>query len=165
MTINGRMLKMKTILVSDPVAHCQFHWMQPVTEVQMPHDMRVAFVTCGPQTLRYKELDLHKIVTDAMVDGTRTVGDTTTKVEHLAPVNIDGLTVLRVRVTTTQHGADGKGKEWSTETWYSPELRETVRQGSETEGYSGFIRIRQKDPDPKLFYPPDGYTIQLQTSH
>lgn len=128
----------------------------------MPREMRVAFVTCAPRTLRYKEVDLLEIVLDAATDGTVTQGDTTTTTEHLAPLQIDGLKITRLRVTNTRIDEHGQPKKQTDETWYSPELKELIRLGSEQDDYEGLTDIRRKDPDPKLFYPPDGYDIQLQ---
>jgi hypothetical protein len=164
LTMGEEMIKIKTILVSDPVSHCQFHWMQATTDVELPADMRVAYVTCGPQTLRYKKLDLFTILMNSTPDGTSTHGDTVTKVEHLGPITIDGLSIIRVRVSNSRIDEQGHEKKWSVETWYSPEIKEVVRQGSDELGYSGLIKIQRKDPDPKLFYPPDNYRIELQRS-
>ena len=164
LTKGGETVKIKTILVYDPVSHCQFHWDQATIESKLPSDMRVAYVTCGPQTLRYKEIDLFRIVMDGSPDGTSTHGDTATKIEHLALINIDGLSIVRTRVSNSRRDEQGHEKQWSSETWYSPEIREIVRQGSEELGYSGLINIQRNDPDPKLFYPPEGYRIEVQPS-
>lgn len=164
MTVEGQMVKTKVVLVSDPVSHCEFQWTQLTTDVEMPPDMRVAFVTCGPQTLRYKDLDLFASLLDTGNDGTNTRGDTTTKIEHLVPLQIDGLTVIRRRVSNTRLDEHGQVKKWAAETWYSPELREVFRLGTEEDGYEGLTEIRRKDPDPNLFYPPNGYRIELKTT-
>ena len=124
--------------------------------------MHRAFVTCGPQTLRYKELDIFAIIVDTATDGTITHGDTTTKTEHLAPLQIAGLTVNRLRITNWRTNEQGQGKEKATETWYSPELKEDIRIGDEDGGYISLTNILRIDPDSKLFYPPDGFHIELQ---
>lgn len=162
MTIEDQELKTKIVIVSDPVSHCQFHWTQLTTDKEMPPEMRVAFVTCGPLTLRYKDLDLLGSLLDTSLDGTITRGDTTTKTEHLVPVLIDGLAVQRLRVSKAIFDEHGQVKKWSHETWYAPELREIIRMGTEKDDYTGLIKIDRRDPDPKLFYPPDGYRIELQ---
>lgn len=156
-------VKTKTVQVSDPVSHCDFMWKQPTTDVEMPPDMRVAIVTCRPQTLSYKELDLAKLAMDAIPEGVSQHGDTTTTAQHLAPVKVDGVLVNRLRVGNSRLDGQGQVKKWSTETWYSPELREIVRIGNEEEGYTGLSDIQLIDPDPNLFYPPDGFRIELQT--
>ncbi len=162
-TLDGRQhIKTKTVLVSDPVSHCEFNWTQPTTDVEMPSDMRVAMVKCGPQTLRYKEIDLLEIVVKAMPEGISQNGDITEETEKLTPVMMNGLTIRRIRVSTSRL-EHGELKKSSTETWYSPELREFVRRGSPESSYTGLIDIQLKDPDPTLFYPPKGYRIELQT--
>ncbi len=160
----GQWVKTKSVLVSDPVSHCDFHWTQAMTEVEMPLNRRVAMVTCRAQTLLYKEDNIFDAVLKAIPEGVTRNGDTTTKADHLAPIQIDGLTIKRLRVTNTTIDVHGETKEWSTETWYSPELREVVRMGTgaEDDGYTGLSKVQLKDPDPALFYPPDNYRIELQ---
>ncbi len=161
-----QMVKTKSVVVSDPVSHCDFHWTQPMTAVEMPPDMRVALVTCRPQTLLYKEDNILEAVLESVSEGVTHNGGTTTKAEHLAPIQMDSLTIKRLRVTNTTIDVHGQTKEWLTETWYSPELREVVRMGTEMgtedDGYTGLSNIQLKDPDPNLFYPPDDFRIELQ---
>ncbi len=130
----------------------------------MPPEMHVAFVTCGPQILRYKELDLFGSMMDQSIDGTTINGDTTTRTEHLSPVHMDGLIVQRLHVTNTSVDEHGQAKTWSSETWYSPELRELIRliDINDDNNNEGLADINRKNPDPKLFYPPDTYGIDLQ---
>jgi hypothetical protein len=162
LTIGERRVKTRSVQVSDPVSHCQFDWMEPTIDVETPSGWGVAYVTCLPQILRFEELDLFKVVMDGTPEGTTTHGNTTTTTEHLTPMKVDGLTILRLRVTNSQIDERGQLKKWSTETWYSPELKEVVRRGSDEEGFTGLTNIELKDPDPKLFYPPDGYSIELR---
>ena len=164
MTIAGQAFKTKSILVADPVSHCQFQWLELTTAAAMPPESRVATVTCGPQTLRYKELDLYRNVIDSIPEGTVTRGDTTTKTEHLPTIQIDGLSVERLRVSNSRTDEHGQLKTWSAETWYSPDLKEIIRLGAEDDSYSGLTEIHRQDPDPKLFYPPAGYRIEPQPS-
>ncbi len=129
---------------------------------EAPSEYRVAFVTCGPQTLRYKALDVFSILMNSTL-GTVTQGETTTRTEKPAPLSIDGLTVERLRVTSTGMGKDGKSSTQVTETWYSPELKEVIRIGAENDNdQSGLVDIQRKEPDPQLFYPPNGYRIEVQ---
>lgn len=162
-TSGKQYVKVKTVIVSDPVSHCDFHWMQPTTDVEMPLDMRVASVTCRPQTLRYINVDATNLAMEAIHDGIIHNGSNTTEIEHLAPMKISGVTISRLRVSNNWFDEHDQIKNSSTETWYSPELREIVRQGDEKGGYTGLKNIQLTDPNPKLFYPPDGYRIELQT--
>ena len=122
----------------------------------------MAFVTCNPQTLRYKEMDVLGNMPNTTADGRNTNGDVTTTTEHLPPLQLGDLTVTRLRVSNIRLDEHGQTKKWSSETWYSAELREIIRLGNEEDGYTRLTGILRKDPDPKLFYPPDGYSIELQ---
>ena len=86
MTINGQNIPTKSITVSDPVSHCQFNWTQLTVDVTSPADKHLAFVTCNPQTLRYKDIDSSAVVFNTLADGMTTHGDTITKTEHLPPL-------------------------------------------------------------------------------
>ena len=160
MIIDGQEAPTKVVIVADPVSHCQFQWTQLMSDPAREPGPHLAFVTCAPQTLRYKDLDLVGTVMDAAVEGTTTHGDTTTTTEHLVPLQIDGITVHRLRVTNTRNNEHAELKHWSGETWWSPDLRELIRMVDAEGGYTGLTDIHQDDPDPKLFYPPDGYTIE-----
>ncbi len=161
-TLGEQEVKTKTVVVSDPVSHCDFEWTQPMTDVEMPPDRRVASVTCRPQTLLYQDVDIMKLVMEASPDGISHNGDNTTEVEHLAPMKVGGITISRLRVTNNYPDNQGQTKHSSSETWYSSELREIVRQGDEKDGYTGLKNIQLTEPDPKLFYPPNGYSIELR---
>ena len=57
-----------------------------------------------------------------------------------------------------------------TEIWYAPELEEllslhmTTKADPQTRATAlpsfDLTQVRREDPDPKLFYPPQGYRIQ-----
>ncbi len=161
-TVDGKMIRLRGVQVYDPVSHCEFDWTELNDNAEAPIEWRVAFVTCGPRTLRYKDLQVFEVVYDALEDGTVAHFDGTTKTEHLVPIKIDGLTVERLRVTNTRLDENGKERSWTGETWYSPDIKEVIRQGDDDVGYEGLTEIRREDPDPKLFYPPDGYKIELR---
>lgn len=159
MTIGDESIKIKTISVADPVSHCEFEWHEAEGGSPMPSEMQVAMVTCGPRTLRYKDL---KSLFSFPEDGVATRGDTTTQTERLPPLQIDGVTVDRLRVTNSSRDEKGTVKKWVTETWYSHELQELIRQGDEESGYTMLTGIKLADPDPKLFYPPEGWKIEVR---
>ncbi len=161
-TVNGTSFKIKEVSVSDPVSHCQFHWMERVPDRELPAGQRVAFVTCAPLTIRYKESDVYAFIRDNMPNEATTIGDTTTRVEHPRDILVEGLTVQRMRVTNSKTEADGTVTTNVNETWYSPRLRETIRLGGVEDGAMMLSRIEQKDPDPTLFYPPEGYEVEVQ---
>jgi hypothetical protein len=152
----------KTVSVSDPVSHCTFEWTELVTNVPVSTEWKSAFVTCFPQALFYKEFHLIKLLPDPSDDVTSTYGDKTTKTEHLAPLQVDGVKVDRLLVSNTWTDDKGLAKKRSTETWYSLDLQEIIRTGDEESGYEGLKEIRLVDPDPKLFYPPVGYRIEVR---
>ncbi len=158
-TIGEESMVTKVVIVSDPVSHCAFHWIELVSDLVMPLEMRSAFVTCAPRTLRFKEFNLFETLFD---DGAVTREDATTQSEHLPPLKIDGIDVDRLRVTNTSHDEKGEVKKWVSETWYSRDLRELIRLGDEESGYEMLTEIKRTDSDPKLFYPPEGWKIEVQ---
>jgi hypothetical protein len=162
MTVEGHQVPTEVVIVSDPVSHCNFNWTQPMTDDVLLPELRIAMVSCGPQTIRYKDLNLAEVILATVVDGTTTIGDTTTQTEHLASLQIDGLAVTRLRVTKSYRTEKGDTKRWSAETWYSPDLKEIIRMSDEENGYRALTDIRRDDPDPKQFYPPEGYEIMLK---
>lgn len=157
--VDGEDVPIKRVTIFDPVSHCEFTWTEPTPDRGAVQELRVAFVTCHPLTLRYKEFDLFATL-DTDADGTNTHGDTTTQTEHLPPLQIDGVSVIRLRVTNSVTDEKGQVKKWSREIWYSPDLKEFVRLGLGEGGSMALTDIRQLDPDPKLFYPPAGYSIE-----
>jgi hypothetical protein len=162
MTIGEHVVPTEIVIVSDPVSHCDFDWIQPTTNNVMLPGTLTAEVFCRPQTLRYQDWNLAEDLLATIVDGITTSGDTTTQTEHLAPLQIDGLAVARLRVTNSYRTEKGDMKRWSAETWYSPDLKEIIRMSDEESGYTALTNIRRDDPDPKLFYPPEGYEIMLR---
>lgn len=159
--VKGEMVATKRISVGDPVSHCSFEWTELETKIVGWTELDVALVTCYPQALYYKDFHLETMF-DLREDGTSTQGDTTTKIEDLAPLQVDGVKVDRLLVTNSSVDAKGLAKKWSTETWYSLDLQEIIRTGDE-ESYEGLKEICLTDPDPKLFYPPAGFKIELKT--
>jgi hypothetical protein len=162
MGVGEHVVPTEVVIVSDPVSHCDFDWIQPMTGDVMLPGTRTAEVFCRPQTLRYQDWNLAEDILATIVDGITTSGDTITQTEHLAPLQIDGLAVTRLRVTNNSHTEKGDMKRWSAETWYSPDLKEIIRMSDEESGYRALTDIRRDDPDPKLFYPPQGYEIMLR---
>lgn len=162
MGVGEHVVQTEVVIVSDPVSHCDFDWIQPTTNDGKLPGTRTAEVFCRPQTLRYQDSNLVEHILATIVDGITTSGDTTTQTEHLAPLQIDGLAVTRIRVTNSYRTEKGDMKRWSGETWYSPDLKEIIRMSDEESGYRALTDIRRDDPDPKLFYPPEGYEIILR---
>ena len=163
--LDGETVATKIVIISDPVSHCNFEWTELITNAAIPKEIKLGFVTCFPQALFYKDFHLMSLLTDTGEDGTSNRGDTTTLIEHLAPVQIDGVNVDRLRVSNSRTDEKGILKKWSTETWYSLDLQEIIRIGDEESGYEGLKEIRQIDPDPQLFYPPVGFRIVVRPAH
>ena len=160
-TIAGKTFELKSVFIHDPVSHCGFFWTQSMSDEELPAAERVAFVTCGPQTVRYKEMNGLASIIATVKDGTSTSGDTTTTIEHLVPLRIDGLIVNRVRAINTWLDEHAERKTRTNETWYSPELKELIRLGTEEDGYTGLTEIHRDNPEATLFYPPVGYRIEV----
>ena len=157
---DGSFVETYEVIVSDPVSHCNFFWTEARPNPP-DNDSHVANVTCAPQTLKYADgLTMVKVIEETPVGGTKH-GDTDTLVERLPPLHIDGITVERQRVTNTYTGQPGKPTTSVSENWYSPDLNEVIRLG-ESDGTGIMLTdIRRVEPDPKLFYPPAGYRIQV----
>ena len=156
---DGSSADIYTVLVFDPVSHCQFFWDE--VRPDPPDNSYVANVTCAPQTLKYADgLTMVKVIEENPVGDTKH-GDTDTLVERLPPLHIDGITVERQRVTNTYTGQAGKSTTSVSENWYSLEFNEVIRM-SDSDGNGVMLTdIRRVEPDPKLFYPPAGYRIQV----
>lgn len=153
--------RFKLVAISDPVTHCQFRWKEPVPAVAaMPADLRIAYVSCGPQTLRYKDMDLAKVLLESLPDETVTQQGSIIKNEHLAPLHVYGITVDRIRSTHSDLDQNGQTKQWILEQWYSPDLRELIRSGDSEEGFRTLTDIQRSDPNPELFYPPKAFRIE-----
>ncbi|WP_263385917.1 hypothetical protein [Granulicella arctica] len=87
---DGSSVGIYTVLVSDPVSHCNFNWSEarPDPPDNVSH---VANVTCAPQTLKYAEgLTMAKIMEQIPLGETKQ-GDSDTLVERLPPLHIDGI--------------------------------------------------------------------------
>jgi len=77
---------------------------------------------------------------------------------------IEGVKATGVRKIKTMTNSDTKKEETLVvEIWYLAELKElVVMKGVPAEaGFSDFElkKIDRREPDPKLFYPPNGYKI------
>lgn len=93
-------------------------------------------------------------------DGRSEQGDTVTLTEHLPALQMEGITVDRLRVTNTKSCVVGT-KTHVTETWYSHDLKELICLcGGGEYGNEVLTEIRREEPDPKLFYSPDGWRIE-----
>ena len=158
---DGSSANIYTVLVSDPVSHCNFFWDE--ARPDPPDNSHVANVTCAPQTLVYTDGLTMKEIMDHIPLGETKQGDTDTLVERLPPIHIDGIMVERQRVTNTYTSPARKPITTVGENWYSPDLREVIRMG-DSDSDMLLTDIRRVEPDPKLFYPPVGYRIELKPS-
>ena len=155
---DGSSADIYTVLVSDPVSHCNFSWDE--ARPDSPDNSHVANVTCAPQTLKYADgLTMERIMEQVPLGQTKH-GDTDTVVERLPSLRIDGITVERQRVTNTYTGQPGKSITTVGENWYSPDLKEIIRL-VDSDSDMLLTAIHRVEPDPKLFYPPVGYRIQV----
>lgn len=148
------------VQVFDPVSHCSFTWSEFRPDLS-DHNDHVAFVTCASQTLKYyRGLTIVELVLKSLDEDTEDRSPTTL-VEQLSPLSIDGLTLVRHRVTNTDTSQPGQPKTSFTDNWYSPDLRILIRLGDDRSNVM-LTDIRRVEPDPKLFYPPVDYRIEVQ---
>jgi hypothetical protein len=107
------------------------------------------------------------------LDGASTRADSNGRIfktEKLGGKDIDGLTALGTRITTTiEAGVDGNSEPIVIvrETWFSPELKTDLltntndpRSGDTTRKLEN---IQRAEPDPSLFQIPPDYTVKDET--
>lgn len=153
------------VTISDPVSHCNFSWIEPWAAPGKP----TATVTCMPRTLHYIN---QNIWADSIVNKPKETHEINTDFlsEPLGKRNFDNVQAKGVRNTKTISNAQpGKPNKLVTEIWYSPDLKELIemKQVSDPKHEQSSIiqhfqltKIHRTEPDPSLFYPPPGYTIQ-----
>lgn len=153
------------ITVNDTVQHCQFTWSAPVIREQD----REAVVNCNSLEEFRSDASLAKKMTDPKAETVHEqlgpiVRSTTTT--PLGKRTMQGLEVVGIRSVTTDVDAGGKLQDTKEgEIWWSPALYESIlttvkdRQAVVTMELSG---IKREEPDPGLFYPPEGYHISKQ---
>ena len=169
---DGQMHPLTFVNVNDPVAHTSMNWTegddlqpkvvhvfhqpQPQTPIQKQE------LTPEQQEQRQKMLEaLQTRAQDQRAD---------TRTEQLGTKTIAGIGADGFRTTRTiPAGAQGNDlpMEIVNETWRSKDLGLTLmrinddpRRGRTTAEY---IELQQGEPDPALFNPPAGYTIEEQT--
>ena len=170
----GQMIPTRTITVSDPVSHCDFRWVEPMIESEKPF----ALVKCLPRTIHYINQNIwaealksffvketreqHSSNGSALLSeplGTRTFGD----------AHAEG---LRTTATNTNLQT-GEVSRTVAETWYASDINELVQLTYEDEPGSGDLHkkqipymeltnIKRVEPTSTLFYPPQGFEIQME---
>ena len=98
--------------------------------------------------------------------GARTYGETDYN-ESLGVRTFDGLRAVGVRHTRTFPGAQKtEPRKLVTDFWVSPEMKEVVALRTPPNGYVLELEgIQLREPDAALFYPPDGYRIDMTGNH
>jgi len=151
--------------VDDPVSHCGFRWMEPV----VPPDRPVAIVTCMSRTLRYATAASFADAIATKPSETAPFPGVIDRAEPLGKRRIGEFDAVGMRHTQIRSDAQtGKAQSLIAELWYSPELKEMLEMKTSPDSPEGdgaalafkLTEIHRGEPDQKLFYPPDGYTIQ-----
>ena len=155
----------------DPVAHCDFHWMEPWVVALPQFSQPTATVTCLPLAKRFTT---QNILRDAVVTTKTRQRDpfSETLSEPLGSREMQWLQsqgVRRIKVLLDRNSAQATSV--STDLWYSPNLDELMSMTWNTPLAEGEIvqsfrltEIKQCDPDPALFYPPKKYRIDSANS-
>jgi hypothetical protein len=154
------------VSVSDPVSHCRFQWMEPWVAPGKP----TAAVTCMPRTLN---LISQNIYAELAVTEPREVRSLTMldRFEPLGWRMFGDLEAVGTRHTRTPAKSQtGENRELIMEIWYAPDLKELlvmkeISAPGAVEKISQIPDFELKDihrgePNPQLFYPPDGYQIK-----
>jgi hypothetical protein len=160
--VNGEAVDAHEVSVNDPVSHCSFQWMEPWAAPGAP----TATVRCMPRRVQFNQPN---IWTHGMEPGRReehfgTVTDVYLT-EAIGERLIEGVHATGVRKTKTVIDTATKKQETLvTEVWYSAELKEMVvmKAVPAQAGFPDFElkKVDRSEPDPKLFYPPNGYKIE-----
>jgi hypothetical protein len=93
------------------------------------------------------------------------------ELENLGQKEMHGLTAWGMRTTTTELESGGASAlpETTTEIWKSKEYDLTVLKLTSGPKYGSermeLTDLRQEDPDPALFEPPQGYTVETIAYH
>jgi hypothetical protein len=166
----GEMIPVHDVTVNDPVSHCNFRWMEPEVAFEKP----TATVECMPRTIHYVNLNHWEFMWAQLVDIGSKLGDlpsgSSGSSESLGKrmfgeVEAEGVRTIATNTTQT-------GKIWTrvTEMWYAREIKELVQLNfddddvknpqSKQTPYMQLTNIKRTEPDPKLFYPPQGYEIK-----
>jgi hypothetical protein len=161
---HGKIVMAHEVTISDPVSHCNFHWIEPWLARGKP----TAIVTCMPRTLHYTN---QNIWADALVSEPQEIQEVNTvfRSEPLGKKHFGDLEAVGVLRTKTQtNPQSGKIQKLVTETWYSPELKELLEmkvvpipdadQASHIPDFE-LTNIHRTELDPSFFYPPAGYDI------
>lgn len=168
-TRQGEEVKLRTISVFDPVSHCEFTWTEPDYGAKL-----VAIVKCLPRTIRYTNLDYSQIMwaialhPEAVQDGLPKGSSASS--ESLGKRMFGDIEAEGRRTIATNAMPNGESRTSAREIWYSPYLKELVQFGdvdlssSQTDAAPDMqlTNIKRTEPDPSLFYPPQGYEIQPQ---
>jgi len=163
---SGKIVNPHVVSVSDPVSHCRFQWMEPWVAPGKP----TAAVTCMPRTLNLISQNIYAemTVTEPREVRSPAVLD---RFEPLGRRLFGDLEAVGTRHTRTPAKSQtGENRELIEEIWYAPDLKELLvmkeisAPGAE-EKISAIHDFELKDihrgePNPELFYPPDGYQIK-----
>jgi hypothetical protein len=154
------------ITAVDTVQHCQFTWGAP----ELREQDREAAVNCNSLEEDRGEDDLAREMTDPKPEIRHEQLGTMARTTTITPLGrrtMHGLEAVGIRSDTTDVDAGGKLQDTTEgEIWWSPELYESLlttvktHQTIVTMELSG---VRREEPDPGLFYPPEGYHIRKET--
>jgi hypothetical protein len=163
----GEWIHQRTVTVRDPVSHCDFRWVEPAVDPERP----AALVNCLPRTLHYINRNfwafewVHFSVEEPKDKDPSILSEPLGK-RMFGDVEAEG---LRRTVTYTIAEKPDEIQKGVIEMWYSPEIKEKVRErldnsGSQspqgTQALMQLTNIKRMEPDSKLFYPPKEYEIQ-----
>lgn len=165
----GNNVPVRNITVHDPVSHCTFSWMQPWVVLPQYDHGPVASVTCDARIAHLQDFDVFQHIADEP-EGTITRGNMTYKTKRLHPEPLEGMDVVGTRRSTTHTMPDGTVQSLITDWLYAPDLQALVALRTiNPDGTPGatvaapdteLSNIRRVEPDPRLFYPPQGYRIE-----
>jgi hypothetical protein len=161
---SGVTIHRREITVYDPVSHCTFTWEEPWTAVGKP----IASVACMPLTMHYTSFNVWAS-SFAQPPEVHRMNEVFFS-EPIGKRDFGGVQADGIRRTNTITSANGTPTRSGVfELWYSADLKEMIEMKEvpdpRTFQMSAFpdrelAEIRRIEPDPALFYPPPGYTIE-----
>ena len=134
----------------------------------------MALVKCLPRTIHYTNLGYAEIMwtivlhSEAFQDGLPKGSSASS--ESLGKRMFGDVEAEGRRTVATNAMPNGESRKSASEIWYSPYLKELVQFGDGDLSSSQtnvppdiqLTNIKRTEPDPSLFYPPQGYEIQPQ---
>ena len=156
--LDGKLVEVREVEVSDAVSHCMFHWAEPWVGKNAP----TATVSCMPRTLHYNAQPMWASVASMKPGEEHPRPQEADQTEAIGERTFDGVRAVGFRRVKIIKNPDPKQTQTiESEIWTAPEMKEIVAIYVKGPGGYGIeLRdIKLREPDAGLFYPPANYKI------